>query len=267
VLNKAAPPVYLGGVSANVGGTLERRLATFGYGYVRTQLSAAAFMDATSVVTAGIPWSVVGGWHLERANGTNLRMEAGLWFPNRLCPHSFLVTCRVQGGSSWTWDRWWGAAPIPIGVVQMDHLLLPRLRVTLRASKDARPTLLYAFVDEKRVDASLTSLLAPTLQLKGGAGLSWLSYGAAFDPQFSRNALQPINGVPNARVLELMGRQDGVASADVALRWIVAPWLVLSLQKSMFLLVTSVEVHRSDGAWENPGLVRSLSAAAALLQW
>ncbi len=272
-LNKDAPPVYLGGLGATLGGTAGRSLGSWGAVYARAQTGASAFLAPVTVLSVAFPTSLVLGWFGMRRSGAALRVEAGLWVANTLCPQSLLETCRLSprprvpledGGRHLNLT---GTVPIPVGMIQWDQPLGRRWLMTLKASKDARGTLLYAYVDEKRLDDKLTALLLPTLQTRPGAAASLLSYGAVFDRSFSRNQLRPIRGYPSERALELLGRQDVVWSADGAVRWAVQPWLVLSLQQTFMVLMTSVQVRRADGAWQNPGLVRSQTAATILFQW
>jgi hypothetical protein len=264
-----APPLYLGGLGLSLGGTLEHTLRRWGGVYLRAQGGGSVYLDPVSVLSISAPVSAVAGWHLEHPSGVGLRAEAGLWLPNSLCPQSVMKSCpgrpaevHFNGAPSP-----WQAAPIPVALLQWDQALGRRLLLTLRASKDARTTLLYAFVDEKRVEASLTAQAFPTLVLRVSSAVAWYSYGAPVVASFTRTEFDVVEGTMAARLVDVAGRQDLAASGDVSLRWAVRPWLVFSLQQTVMAVVPSVQVQRSDGIWENPGLLRAVSSGLLTWQW
>jgi hypothetical protein len=260
---------YPGGLAAFVQGNAEHVLSTRATLDARARVGPSLSATPDGLLGVSVPVTMVAGARFQASPSWKLRAEAGVWFPNTLCPGPAADVCPAEGRTPRRDTSVSSVAsllPLPVGLVQLDHSPDPRWMVSLTASKDARTTLLYAYVDDKRLTASVASLLTSTLGLRLAASAAVLSYGRVSDPTFSRPQVQPVH--PGAaRVQQWAGRQDAQLSVDASWRWRAQPWLVITGQQSLFALGTTVQVRRADGKWQNPGLVRSVTTLTAVLQW
>ncbi|MBI5493973.1 MAG: hypothetical protein HY904_03040 [Deltaproteobacteria bacterium] len=269
-----ALPISLGGGGLTADGTVERRLSARHALYARGQVATAAFVRSSRLLSLAVPVAAVAGWASVLRPDTTLRLEAGAWLPNSLCPNPAMVACvlplrtdpSVEATEATAWAAAAAWAPQPVALLQLEQALGRRWLLSVRLVKDGRSTALYSFVDDKRLDVSLTGLPARAWQVRLSSSVALLSYGAPADPATFRSRV-PWPGLAAPSPVDRLGRQDFHGTLDGSVRWVVRPWLVLSAQQSLLLLLTTSESRGADGKWHNPSLARGLTGASVLLQW